>query len=121
MDDADWLKGLFAAIDAQDAERFAGYLAEDVVFRFGNAEPVHGRAAAQAAVDGFFSAVRALRHELVGAWATGEVVACHGEVTYTRHYGGELRVPFANILRMDGERVGEYLIFADTSALFAPA
>jgi len=120
MADTSWLDGLFAAIDARDAERFAGYLTDDVVFRFANAQPVHGRAAAEAAVAGFFGAVRGLRHELTGAWAVDDVVACHGEVTYTRHDGSELRVPFANILRLSGDRAREYRIFADTSALFAP-
>lgn len=119
MDNTDWLAGLFAAIDARDAARFADYLADDVVFRFGNAPPVHGRNAAEAAVAGFFDAVQALRHEISEAWATGDVVACHGEVTYTRHDGSALSVPFANILRMAGNQVREYLIFADTSALFA--
>lgn len=121
MADRSWLDGLFAAIDARDAERFGAYLTDDVVFRFGNAEPVHGRAAVEAAVAGFFSAVQALRHELDGAWAVDDAMACHGEVTYTRHDGSELRVPFANVLRLSGDRAREYLIFADTSALFGPA
>ena len=37
------VKALFAAIDARDAEAFAGFLADNVVFRFGNAETVKGR------------------------------------------------------------------------------
>jgi hypothetical protein len=42
----------------------------------------------------------------------------HGEVTYTRHDGSRLSVPFANIFKLDGTRVREYLVFADVSPLW---
>ena len=36
---------LFADIDSLEPERFTAHLAEDVTMRFGNADPVQGRAA----------------------------------------------------------------------------
>jgi hypothetical protein len=42
-------------------------------------------------------------------------------VSYRRHDGSELTVPFANILKGSEEGIREYLIFADTSRLYAPS
>lgn len=115
----DWLPGLFEAIDRQDAEAFADYLAPGVNFRFGNAPAVQGRAAAQEVVAGFFGAIAGLRHELEEGWSSGDAVICRGNVTYTRLDGSQLRVPFANILKLSVGKISDYLIYVDASALFA--
>jgi len=116
-----WLPQLFASIDARDAAAFCEFLSEDAVFRYGNAEPVHGRDAIRTHVEGFFQAIAGLSHQVERHWTEPDAVICHGTVTYTRHDGSTLTVPFANILQLSGERVRDYLIFADASALFAPA
>ena len=38
-------RAIFADIDSLDPDKFVAHLTEDVVFRFGNAEPSVGRAA----------------------------------------------------------------------------
>lgn len=60
MSNDDWVFALFAAIDRKDAATFAAYLADDVMFRFGNAPPSHGHDTARAAVEAFFAGVAAL-------------------------------------------------------------
>lgn len=115
----EWIAGLFQAIDARDVEAFCGYLSEDAVFRFGNAPAVQGREAIREAVGGFFGAIAGLRHTVAESWMTEEAVICHGSVTYTRHDGSELTVPFADIFKMEGELIHDYLIYIDASALFA--
>ena len=40
-----------------------------------------------------------------------------GQVTYTRHDGSQLSVPFANIFKLRDGLIGEYRIFGDFSAL----
>jgi ketosteroid isomerase-like protein len=117
----DWIEGLFRAIDNKDADAMAAYLAEDASFRFGNGPPVHGREAIREAVDQFFSAVAALRHRLHDIWNQPQALICSGEVTYTRHDASELSVPFANILKLDGGLIREYVIYVDASELFARA
>lgn len=115
------LTPLFQAIDARDAGAFADFLADDVVFRFGNAEAATGKDAVTRAVAGFFDSISRLHHEIHDAWAQGDTLICHGNVTYQRHDGSELTVPFANILKGSGDGIREYLIFADTSRLYTPA
>lgn len=115
----DWIGRLFAAIDRQDAEAFAGFLTEDARFAFGNLPAVAGRAAIRDFVAGFFSAIRAVSHRVPDAWQAGDTVVCRGEVAYTRHDGSTLSVPFANVLTMSGDKVRDYRIYMDASALFA--
>lgn len=113
-----WVSGLFSAIDRQDADAFAGFLAEDAVFHFGNLPAVEGRGAIRDFVAGFFQSIRAVSHTVIESWHAGDAVICRGEVAYTRHDGSTLTVPFANILKLAGERVRDYLIYVDASALY---
>lgn len=115
----DWVDSLFAAIDRQDAAAFAAFLAEDARFTFGNLPAVTGRGAIREFVAGFFSSIRALSHSVPDAWQAGDAVMCRGEVTYIRHDGSTLTVPFANVFLMSGGAVRDYRIYADTSALYA--
>lgn len=119
MSSPNWLSGLFQAIDRSDIAAFAEHLHDDAVFRFGNAPPVRGRAAITEAVAGFFGAVRSLSHRIEESWTVADAVICRGSVTYTRHDGSTLTVPFANIFKLRDSLIGEYLIYADNSALFA--
>jgi len=114
---ADWVRRLVKTIDDMDTDGFAAFLADDVVFRFGNAEPVVGKTAARDAVRGFFGSIRGLSHDVVRVWDEEDAVVCHGKVTYTLHDSSTLSVPFANILSVRGDLITEYLIFVDTSEL----
>jgi ketosteroid isomerase-like protein len=118
QDSGEWLRKLFAAIDDKDVLRFLAFLADDARFRFGNLPPCEGKQAVGAAVGAFFDAIDACRHELESSWAHADSIVCHGRVTYTRHDGSRLTVPFANVLMLRNGLIGDYLIFADTSALF---
>lgn len=112
-----WLEPLFRAIDARDDAAFAGFLAEHCRFRFGNAPDVVGREAIQALVAGFFASLGGLAHQLEEVIGEGDRLVCHGQVSYTRRDGSALRVPFANVFRLEGGLIQDYLIFIDNSAL----
>jgi ketosteroid isomerase-like protein len=114
------IPALFAAIDARDVPAFARFLAPECLFRFGNQPPVRGHARVCAHVADFFDSIGALRHRLTETWTCGDTHVCHGEVCYTRHDGSVLCVPFCNVLKTEGGLIREYLIFADTSALYTP-
>ncbi|MGZ5130697.1 MAG: nuclear transport factor 2 family protein [Caldimonas sp.] len=120
MTPTEWTPALFASIDAKDSARFVSFLTEDAQFRFGNAPAAVGRDAIFAAVEGFFASIAACRHNVPNVWAVPGHVICQGEVTYTRHDGSVLTVPFVNVFTMAGERIRDYLIYIDASALYAP-
>ena len=121
MDARAWTGRLFRAIDARDADAFAGFLAEDAVFVLADAAPVAGRRAIRDAVAGFFASIRGLRHVVGDIWAVGDVAICRGSVTYTRHDGTTLTASFANVMELRGGAIARYQIYVDISKLYAAA
>jgi limonene-1,2-epoxide hydrolase len=113
------LAGLFAAIDARDTERFLAFLTTDARFRFGSAPAVVGHDQIRAAVDGFFSTIAGLRHEITSSIAKDETLVCEGEVSYTRHDGSIVSLPFVDVFTMAGSRVSNYKIYMDIAPLYA--
>ncbi|MBS3102994.1 nuclear transport factor 2 family protein [Candidatus Woesearchaeota archaeon] len=115
-----WVDELFRAIDSMDIEKFAGFLADNAVFRFGNADAVHGREEIKKSVSQFFSIIKALSHKITMVWEHNGNVMCHGEVTYTRKDSSKVTLPFANIFYMDKSLISKYLIYIDIGPLFNP-
>jgi len=113
------IQALFVAIDSMDATTFASFIAPDGKFRFGNWDPVFGRDNARAVVEGFFSSIKSLRHRVDDVAEAGNDLISRGEVTYTRHSGTTLTIPFCNYFKMEGGLVKDYQIYADVSTLYA--
>ena len=110
---------LFVSVDAMDTEGFLGFIAPDAEFRFASAPAVHGHAAIREAVDGFFSSIAALSHNLQRVVAEGDAAVCEGEVTYTRHDGSTITLPFCNVFELDGGLISVYRIYIDVAPLYA--
>ena len=119
--DRAWWENVFSIVDAADANRFVELLSPDGQFRFGNAPAIIGRKAIRDAVAGFFAAIASSRHRLLGMWNGPGTAVCEGEVTYTRHNGTTLRVPFVNVFDLSGEKIAAYRIYIDNSGLFDDA
>jgi len=117
--DRAWWEGVFAVIDAGDAAGFVAFLTPDAQFRFGNAPVVVGHDAIHAAAAGFFSAIGSSRHRLLRTWNGAATTVCEGEVTYTRHDGSVISVPFVNVFELRGEKIAAYRIYIDNSSLFS--
>ncbi|MDH5456082.1 MAG: nuclear transport factor 2 family protein [Gammaproteobacteria bacterium] len=111
--------GLFAAIDAKDGAAFVAYLTEDAVFRFGSAPPVQGRDAIQAAVDGFFSTIGGCAHAVDNTLRQGDTLVCEGVVTYTRHDGSKISLPFTDVFEYENDLIAHYKIYMDIGPLYA--
>lgn len=121
MNGPGWVRQLFQTIDRQDADGFATFLSEDTIFRFGNSAPVEGKTNARETVRSFLASIKNIRHDVLETWEQPDAVMCHGVVTYTRHDASTLTAFFANIFKMDGPRIKEYLIFVDASRLYTTA
>jgi len=112
-------KDLFASIDAMDTERFLSFIHEDGTFRFGSSPPVTGREGIRAAVESFFATFAALRHEVGQLIAQDNAVACEGTVTYTRHDGSTITLPFANMFGVEDGLISTYHVYIDIGPLYA--
>jgi ketosteroid isomerase-like protein len=119
--DRAWWERLFAVIDAGDVDGFLEFLTSDAKFRFGNAPVLAGHAAIRAGVAAFFAAIGSSRHRLLGTWSGATTAVCEGEVTYTRHDGSTVRIPFVNVFELRADKIAEYRIYIDNSPLFNAA
>lgn len=116
---ADRLDGLFAAIDSADTDAFLGYLTSECTFRFGSSPALAGHAAVRAGVDGFFGSIAGCRHVLRKVLGDGRTLVCEGNVTYTRHNGTDVTLPFTNVFEVEGDLISEYKIYIDIGPLYA--
>jgi len=110
---------LFASIDRMDTESFLSFIDEDATFRFGSSPAVTGRDGIGASVNSFFSMFAALRHDLQRVVADDKVIVCEGEVTYTRHDGSKITLPFVNVFEVKNKLITLYRIYIDIGPLFA--
>lgn len=120
MSHKEQVRQIFEFIDTKDTAGFTSALSSDARFVFGNAPAVTGREAIRQAVDTFFGNIRSLSHKLTHLWEVPGWVLVQGEVTYVRHDGRTVMLPFADHLGMEGDLVRDWLVFVDISPLFAP-
>jgi len=111
--------GIFAAIDAKDGAAFVAYLTEDAIFRFGSAPPVQGRAAIEEAVSGFFGTIAGCCHRIDKTLRQDDTLVCEGVVTYRRHDGSEIAIPFTDVFEYEGGLIAHYKIYIDVGPLYA--
>ena len=113
------IAAIFADIDAFDPDKFVAHLTPDVTFRFGNGDPVTGRAAVKEAVTGFFSTIDGLTHHLIKVIESGDTMVAKIDVEYVRKDGKHVTVPNADILEFDGDLVRDWQIYIDLAPVFA--
>ncbi len=121
-----YVADLFHAVDALNAAAFAERFTEDGTFRFGNAPAVTGRRQIEESVAAFFSTIGGLTHEIVGvwsgAWEAGAVTSVETTVTYRRKDATVTdALPVTSTLRMRGDLIADFRVFADISPVFATA
>jgi hypothetical protein len=110
---------VFADIDAFNPDKFVSHLTPDVVFRFGNADPVTGREAVKEAVSGFFSTIGGLTHHIKNVWELGDAAIVQIDVEYLRQDGTTVTVPNADILTYQGDLVSDWQIYIDVAPVYA--
>lgn len=102
-----------------DVPGFVNLFTDDGIFRWANMDPVVGKQNITAFLTGFFQSIRALSHTDLEYWEVPGVRFATGYVNYTRLDDSVLRVPFSVILKFRGDLINEFLIFVDTSQLYA--
>lgn len=114
------IRELFAAVDTREVAATAAYVADDIELRFGNNEPVIGKAAYEAMSKEFYGSLKGLRHEIHSIWTVEDrVVITEMTVHYERLDGQQLSLPCANIFRLRDGLVADYRIFMDINPVFA--
>lgn len=116
--DTTWVHKLFADLDNGGVEALFPYLHDEVYFRFASYPGGTGKQAFADAWAGMSAHIASLSHAIMESWQAGDAVICRGEVTYGLSDGRQMRLPFANIFKMQDEKIKEYLIYVDASPVF---
>ena len=120
-----WARRLYdGAVDRKDAAGYAAAFVDDGWLRFGNNEPIVGRANIEAAIAGFFQAMQTLKHSPERTTVAGNLLFLEATVTYLRHDGKSVSVPAMTVYEM-AEMEGKPLarrcnIYVDLAPLFTP-
>jgi ketosteroid isomerase-like protein len=114
------VRALLGAIDDRDLAAIESIIAEDVRFRFGNAEPTYTKADFAATAQAFLGSIAGIKHNIVELWEPedGTVVATM-DVHYRRLDGRELTLPCANVFRVRDGLVQDYRIYLDINPVYA--
>ena len=112
-----WIQTLFQAFDTFDTDTAASFLNDDAILVLGNADPLKGKITIRDALAAFFTTIAAIRHDLIETWTVPGAIICQGTVTYTRHNGTQLQVPFVDVFKLKNERIQEFSVYVDSTQL----
>lgn len=116
------LERFFDMVDnGQDVAAAEQLFADDAVFTFANSEPVHGRTAIMAGLDGSADAFKSRKHHVLNMWVQGDTIICQGNVSFTFHDDRSFTLPFCIIASGENGLFKSYQSYVDVSPLFAPA
>lgn len=121
----EWARRLYErSVDRKDAAGYAAAFVEDGWLRFGNNEPITGRANIEAAIAGFFGAMQTLSHQAGRTTVADNLLYLEATVTYLRHDGKSVSVPAMTVYEM-ADMTSTPLarrcnIYVDLAPLFAP-
>jgi ketosteroid isomerase-like protein len=118
------VEAMFAATDARDVEAKLELVTDDVILRFGNREPMVGKAALRSASEEFNASVRGIVHEITGLWRVvggkdENLVLTELQVRYERLDGRLLTLPCFNEFGVRDGLICDYQIFMDMSPVYA--
>jgi ketosteroid isomerase-like protein len=114
------IRRLFEAVDDKDTGYLANHFADDITFRFGNADVVEGRPAVVAACQAFLASIAGIRHVIEHLWQVdADRIIAVATVHYERLDGGRLTLPCANSFRMRDGEVSDYRIYMDITPVLA--
>jgi len=116
------LTGMFESVDRMAVDGFLSYLADDVVFRFGNSPEMVGKEVVRAGIELFFSQIASLEHVPRGTWSEGDTSILRFDTCYTKHDGTLIVVPCCVVVHFNPSRlIDDYRIHIDLSPLHSSA
>ena len=115
MPNDDWINSLFDSINIKDPEGFCKFMTLVGKFRYGSQPLVKGAAAVNEYVEGFFSMIKSLTHDITFTRTLddGAMMLVDGYVIYTCFDDTVVSIPFLNNFEMEGDLISKYHVYAD--------
>lgn len=113
--ETDWITAYYEAADSLAIDRLLELHTDDTRLAFGNYPVVEGQDGVRAALSDFWSTIKAMSHQVTGAWSLhdGRVGIAELLVTYTRHDGSQVTIKACTTLRRRDGLVSEIRIHGD--------
>ena len=116
---------LYQAVDAKNVDYLDDKIAENTRFRIGNYPAETNKSKILDANRNFFSSINSMRHTVEDIFSqtifkegkSVDKITCFGHVDYVRLNGTEHSVFFSTFLEIENNKINDYLVFADISAL----
>lgn len=116
---------LYQAVDAKNVDYLDDKIAENTRFRIGNYPAETNKSRILDANRNFFSSINSMRHTVEDIFSqtifkegkSVDKITCFGHVDYVRLNGTEHSVFFSTFLEIENNKINDYLVFADISAL----
>jgi len=106
------------SIDKKNVEQFSEYLADNVIFRFGNSPTLVGKIAVKNAISIFFSELASLQHLMQDVWSVEDTTLLRLETQYTLLDDSVIKAPCFVTVHFDRPRlIDDYRIYIDLSPL----
>jgi SnoaL-like domain len=115
------VRAMCAQVDAGDAAGFASWFADGATYTFGNAEPLVGRNAIEAATAGAAGALPWVRHEVDQVAEVGDQLFCRFTINTESPDGAPLALPCVTVIWLDGDQVVDYRVHMDLSPALGAA
>jgi hypothetical protein len=109
------VRAMCAAADAADGPAFAAYFAETARFRFGNGEPIFGRAAIAASTEGTVDAIWPVRHHVDQVARLGQQLFCRFTINVTKPDGTQIGMPCVTVIELHDGLITDYAVHMDIS------
>ncbi|MFD4573559.1 nuclear transport factor 2 family protein [Streptomyces sp. NPDC058417] len=107
------VRDLCEAVDAHDFDRFGAYFTDTASYRFGNAEPLRGRAAIVAATAGAVAAIPPVRHRVDQVVRHGDQLFCRFTIEVAAP-AGPVAMPCVTVVELaPGRHAGEDAVIVD--------
>jgi hypothetical protein len=116
---SDWFRTYFDDVDNMRLDEFVARHSDDVVVRFGNNPPAHGKDEVAQSIGQFWSMIGGLKHNFVNTWEVDGTTILETKVDYTRKDGAQVTVPCTSFLHRDGDLVDELRVYIDLEPVFA--
>lgn len=117
MNKTTFIENLYKAVDNKSVQDLSDFLSDNVCFRIANHDPINGKETALKANQAFFSSITSMAHQIDSVWEQDDDVICNGIVDYVRLDGSAFSAPFATILKLQNNKIVNYLVYADISQL----
>jgi SnoaL-like domain len=109
------VRAMCAAADAGDGTAFASYFSQTARFRFGNNEPIEGRAAIAKSTEATVDAVWPVRHRVDQVAQLGRQLFCRFTIQATKPDGTELALPCVTVIELEDGLITDYAVHMDIS------